>query len=241
MDTQHAAPFPQLRTAYLRAIAEVWRKPTYLATLAAEASKPRGVLPLLEADKDWPFKFPFDVKFVISGGQTRPQWAPVGTSGWFGFGDEFVIYLPEKPDAQEADVLARYCTEFPSLLGTATVPNVEPPPDFAEFGVVTSRILALAWADTGFRSQLYAATDARTLVQGAMDYLVPWNFTLQFKEYKSPGGRTSAHLLSTAYWKQEFPYSQITVFCPQSPPVGVEAIALAAYNDTGGQYPFTCA
>ena len=38
-----------------------------------------------------------------------------------------------------------------------------------------------------------------------------------------------------------FPFSQVIVNLPLRPDdVGVEAIALAAYNDTGAQYPFTC-
>lgn len=265
LSSSNVAPFPQLRAAYLRAIARAWRDPAYQERLVhASRTLPLGALPMLEFDFN--FQFPFEVKFAISDMQGhRPQWMPVGTRGWFGIADRFDVYLPEKPATvdEQAAVLARYCAEFPSLLGASrrryecednggherkkvkrarpakqddqhlVHPEVEAPADFAEFGVVTARIIALAWSDSDFADRLFATPDARQIVQNSMDYMVPWNFQLKFHRVEGPSND------GDDYWL-EFPCSAITVFLPETPEVDVEAIALAAYNDTGSQYPFTC-
>lgn len=265
LSSSNVAPFPQLRAAYLRAIARAWRDPEYLQRLVnASNTLPLGALPLLELDFN--FQFPFEIKFAISDQQgRRPVWTPVGTRGWFGIADRFDVYLPDKPASadEQAAVLARYCAEFPSLLGASRRrfecedsgghqrkkikpvvarsrddehlihPEVEAPTDFAEFGVITARLIALAWSDPVFAERLFTTPDARQLVQNAMDYMVPWNFQLKFHRVEGPSCD------SDDYWL-EFPCSAITVFMPMTPDADVEAIALAAYNDTGAQYPFTC-
>jgi ribosomally synthesized peptide (two-chain TOMM family) len=236
-DVIDGAPFPALRAAYMRAIARAWRDPAYAEALSQAAKEePKGSLGLLE--RDYNFQFPFDVTFNVDvDEQRRPRWRPVGTRGWYGFMDRFQVCLPAKPKdaATEAAVLARYCAEFPSLLGVGKDGTVAPP-DFANFGVITARVLALAWNDRAFHEKLYAADDARELVQGAMNCVVPWNFQLKFEEKK--GASSDAD----AYWRPEsFPRSVITVYLPMRPDgMGAEAIALAAYNDSGGTYPFTC-
>lgn len=238
--SNHAAPFPRLRTAYLRATARAWREPDYEKRLfEVSRDNPRGALPMLE--EEYNFRFPFLVKFAIEGGERRPVYRPIGTSSWFGFGDEFKIPLPEQPEdpADQATALALYCQNFPSLLGAATDGVSEAPPDFAEFGVITARLLALAWKDEAFKRRLFAAEDARDLVQGAMNYIVQWNFRLKFYETgirarPMPEGRKEAF--------EKLPYSTIVVYLPRRPEQSdIEAVALAAYNDTGSQYPFTCA
>ncbi|HEU4539172.1 MAG TPA: BMA_0021/BMA_0022 family TOMM bacteriocin [Polyangiaceae bacterium] len=237
MSSNHEAPFPLLRGAYMRAIARAWRDDAYFRQLLhASRTDQRGALPMLE--REYNFTFPFDVKFAIVDTQ-RPQWRPIGTGGWFGFADRFDIALPAKPrdPALGASVLARYCDEFPSLLGKATDvgPYAEAPRDFAEFGVITSRLIALTWLEPSFAQQLFAADDGRALVQDALDFVVTWNFTIKFTE--APGDSSD----DDAYWRA-FPRSAITVHLPGTPPrVEVEPVALAEYNDTGGQYPFTCA
>lgn len=227
------APFPALRAGYLRAVARAWNDDTYLRELlAASATEPRGALHKLE--RDFNFNFPYNVKFVISD-NPRPIWHPVGTSGWYGFLDQFTIWLPNRPARSEdrTAVLARYSAEFPSMLGkglyAATVPE-----DFAEFGVVTSRLIALAWSDQRFADNLYKhRNDAARTIQDAMDYMVPWNFLLKFNPVPGESSDTDE------YWNK-FPPTEILVHMPQRPDLEVQPIALAAYNNTGGQYPFTC-
>ena len=238
--SDNAAPFPRLRAAYLRAIARAWHDPDYEQLLFAESrNNPRGALPMLE--REYHFVFPFRIKFAIGDGNHRPIYMPIGTSSWFGFGDQFEIPLPRRP-ANEADyaaALALYCQHFPSLLGESIDRVSVAPPDFSDFGVITARILALAWRNEVFRRQLFTVDDARDLVQGAMDYIVQWNFRLKFHE-------TEMHASPKPEdwgpdFLERFPYSTITVFLPRRPePVDVEAVALAAYNGSGSQYPFTC-
>ena len=234
--SDNGAPFPGLRSAYLRAIARAWRENEYKELLIEKSKskrEKRGVLPMLE--KDFGFTFPFDVKFAIVADRGKtPKWKPGPTGGWFGFADEFKLYLPEKPDPDNfGRVLARYCAEFPSLLGKSTHEFRVAPPDFAAFGVITSRVLALTWDQPKWGGKLFRSRDARGLVQGALDTVVPWNFALKFVLQQG----TSSD--SDRYWKK-FPRSEITVNLPESPGPDVEAIALVSYNDTGSQYPFTC-
>lgn len=244
MAESNHAPFPHLRAAYLRAIAECWQNPAFLAELTARSEdSPRGVLPFLE--QRYNFRFPFDVSFKISD-KRRPIYRPVGTTGWFGFGDEFQVYLPGPPQdlkREGAAVLARYCAEFPSLLGAGIGSGVEAPTDFANFGIVTCRVLAMTWHDPTFSAALFQAADARQLIQDSMNWIVPWNFFIKFQQVE---GSSSD---SNQYW-QNFPRSIITVHMPQPPNAesircgevegSVEPVALAAYNGTGAQYPFTC-
>lgn len=240
--SDNQAPFPRLRAAYLRSIAEVWSDPAFLDVLVEESnSNPRGVLPFWE--ERYHFEFPFNVTFKVSKNK-RPLYRPIGTTGWFGYGDEFVVYLPALPRdlGESAAVLARYCAEFPSLLGQGLAGAVAPA-DFSNFGIITCRVLALAWHNVAFRRALYQAEDARQLIQDTMNYIVPWNFFIKFIE---ASGDSSTR---DEYW-QKFPRSVITVHAPMKPDKEsihrnevdhtVEAVALAAYNGTGAQYPFTC-
>lgn len=231
--TDNSAPFPRLRTAYLRAIARAWHDPRYLEQLLQESAGPRGVLPMLE--QEYGFVFPFNVRLILST-KRQPIWGPNYTTGWYGFGDEFKLYLPASPSRVEerAAVAMQYYAEFPSLLGAATDPFTVAPDDFGAFGSITVRILALTWESELFRTALYTSNDSRVQIQDAMDYMVPWNFSLVIRE--APGASST----SPAYWR-DFPRSEITLHIPMRPEtLAVEAAALAAYNDTGSQYPFSC-
>jgi ribosomally synthesized peptide (two-chain TOMM family) len=206
---------------------------------------PRGVLPLLEVLYN--FKFPYNVEFAVRF-NPRPKWRPNEMLGWYGGGDEFLIYLPLKPstddlrelgekcdfglDATLADALALYCERFPSLLGKATDGKSLAPEDFANFGVMTSRLLAMTWYDQEFANDLFQDDDARDRVQKSLNIVIPWNFRLKFLPRPWP-----------QFMSKASPYNKIAVYIPQRPDDDEEndwAIALARYNDTGPQYPFTC-
>ncbi len=259
MTCNSEAPFPQLRAAYLRAIARSWQDPTYEKKLLEAAARPRGALDLLE--EDFGFRFPFAVRFEVDV-QKRPIWKPLTSRGWVGYEDEFTVYLPQRPRevADRAAMLARYLQEFPTLLGNPMAnpsaaagaatdveaatgllgADAEVPSSFAEFGVITGRLLALAWTDPAFAERLFDGSDARGLIQDVMDYMVPWNFQLRFRLVNEPVSGDED------YWKR-FPRNRIRVHLPKPPQahgeladVELQPIALAAYNDTGDQYPFTC-
>ena len=245
--SNNAAPFPQLRAGYLRAIARAWRDPVYMQELFRLSATPEGVLPLLQ--QEFGFTFTFKVKLEDRpAAPDQPRYEPIGTTGWFGFADEFNVPLPKQPaPADELAALALYCQMFPSLLGVPTDGVSEAPPDFAAFGVVTARVLALAWRDPKFRATLLASEDARELVQGAMNYVVEWNFRLKFREvnvvaspkiadWVVPAGVNKIGIVDQSDMR-----SIITLYFPICPlPESVQACALGAYNATGSQYPFTC-
>lgn len=257
--TSSAAPFPRLRTAYLRAIARAWREPDYLAELVKKSKEESdGVLHLLE--KEYNFDFPFNVKFAISVDPPRPSWRPNESIGWLAHKDEISIILPRSPAAADkgkgelADALALYCEWFPSMLGPPKDGVTQPPDDFAEFGVITARLLAIAWNDKSFADDLAAPDDARGLVQASMGIIVHWNFKLKFsflewdefwKDVLPPAGQPRNSIPARVVLPARVtipPRVAITVNMPQEPPErAIWPIALAAYNDTGPQYPFTCA
>lgn len=269
-----SSPFPRLRTGYMRAIAKAWRDPSFQKVLlnppAPEDldSKPPydyGALSLLE--ELYGFSFPFNVKFVVSTqpvdaddpSSGQPQFRQYGVPGWFAHGDEIEIALPDRPviphptlDTPKlfADALALYCEGFPSMLGIPRDGVSEPPDDFAEFGVVTARLLAMAWNDGAFKSKLVNAQDARGLVQASIGILVHWNFKITFKFYPWEDFWEGILDNTTEGLKQpQFlppgmrpPRVKITVHLPLQPTdAAIWPVALAMYNDTGPQYPFTCA
>jgi ribosomally synthesized peptide (two-chain TOMM family) len=246
-----AAPFPQLRSAYLRAIARSWRDPAYInrLLLAKKTLPQRGALALLE--EDYKFKFPFHVRMLIDV-KKRPVFRPNDVCGWYGYADEFKLALPARPARKEmeASVLARYYQEFPTLLGKGDINLLVPeaargkidmsvglplPDSFGAFGLVIGQVIALVWRDKRFARQLLdpELEDARPLVEDATDSLVPWNFNLRFE---LAGGKSTDQ---DDYWAS-FPRTTVTLNLPEKPDLDVEAVALAAYNATGGQYPFSC-
>jgi hypothetical protein len=251
-----------LRAAWLRFIARVWNdkgKTGLLDKLIADShDHPRGALPYLEETFNFIFPFPH-VKLEITK-QNQPRWQPIGTRGWFGFADEFEISLPAKPrePEYEAELLAEYMQVFPTMLGRGMI-GIEAPDEFASFGLTTGRVFALTWSDQKFHDALFAADDARQLVQDAMDVVVPWNFKVKFREHavatapphlenaqppapsEGPLGLVLDGFLSTLHFDVEkLPFTMIRLNMPEQPEGAQRAIALAAYNDTGDQYPFTC-
>lgn len=233
MDTYNAAPFPKLRYAYLRAVARAWRDHKYYLRLLTESDKPRGALELLELE--YRFRFPFNVKLMFED-SGRPFWDH-SISNWRGSADTFVIYLPRRPDSpgEYASVLARYSAEFPSLLGAAYSDTAEEavPPDFADFTVMLVKLIAMLWTDPELELPV-GCDDYRNFLQDNMDYSVPWTFRLQLLWVPGPSST------SDDYWLQ-FPRTTIKLHVPQKPEeIMIEPIALATYNASGSQYPFSC-
>jgi ribosomally synthesized peptide (two-chain TOMM family) len=236
----YSNPFPELRAAYLRSIARAWRDPEFYKRLIDSKDEKEGALAILR--REFGMEFPWAVKLVIAAGDPGPAWQPGNTRGWIGTEDAFTLYLPveDKPPANPAELLARYYQERPSPLGRQAKGVAEDwiPSAFAEFGAVTIRALALAWNDATFKELLLSANGkpraANKTFQDYLDYHIPWNFSVYFKAHAYP--KTDED------W-EAFPPNEIKLVLPQRPggrdPM-VEAVALAAYNGTGPQYPFTC-
>ncbi len=230
-----SAPFSDLRTSYLQAIARAWSDRTFYELLQkASVHFPRGVLDVLESE--YGVKFPFDrlkLTIKVDSGLT---WNTQYPYDWFGARtDRMLVTLPPKPtDRSEGAWLAAYCAEYPSPLGRCSTSGLDAPDDFVWFGTVIGRLIALTWKREDVEQALTTQyqDDARGYVQNILGIMIPWNFKVQFKVEKDwhPGSHT--------------PYmTEIRLNFPQKPPAdecGEEAFALATYNGSGGQYPFTC-
>jgi ribosomally synthesized peptide (two-chain TOMM family) len=101
-----------------------------------------------------------------------------------------------------------------------------------EFQEVYLRAIALAWRDDSFKQAL--ETDAALALQQFFGYKLPWNINLTVSS-PPPGHGWSA---TGQCW--ELPPNSMTFGLPQRPDIEEEAIALAAYNDAGPCYLFTC-
>jgi ribosomally synthesized peptide (two-chain TOMM family) len=238
----YSNPFPELRSGYLRAIARAWRDEKFRQALFDSKSEKYGALGILK--QEFGTNFPYKIKLVIAQGSPGPTYMPQGTRGWIGVEDGFTIYIPceDKPPAHAADVLARYYQERPTPLGrpdgdigTEAIPSA-----FAQFGGMTMRAVALTWEDAEFRRKLIdhgapgKRRTANEVFEDYLDYQIPWNFGMCFKAQPYPQ--------SDKDW-EDFPINEIELILPQRPKQHdgvVEAVALAAYNGTGPQYPFTC-
>lgn len=238
----YSNPFPGLRSAYLRAIARAWRDDEFQKRLVDSQTEKYGALDLLK--EEFGAHFPWRVKLVIATDEPRPVWMPAGTRGWIGTQDSFTLYIPVEDQAPRhpADVLARYYQERPTPLGRAEgdVSSEGVPSDFAEFGAMTMRAVALAWEDAEFRERLLERTASgkpravNQTFQDYLDYQIPWNFSIHFTAQTYPKNDDEWHA---------FPPNEIKLILPQRPQSDsavIEAVALAAYNGTGPQYPFTC-
>ena len=248
------APFTNLRYAYIRAIAHAWITDTVddLVNLGA------STLQHLESTYGFDFPFRVDLRLRHDEGpnwsecdnQWKWRWPPLPTSPPCEGGpseDEYTIWLPKTPSPNGGDnvqILADYCHEFPSMLGKSTVPNAQTPDDFTEFGLITVRLIAKTWSDPNFSIALFGTSrtpeQMTQLINNfnlALDhpsYKCPWAFNMRFEQYD-----TAMNPSSPDYWTS-YPRTRITLAFPHKPDQDVLPVALAAYNATGRQYPFSC-
>lgn len=250
-------PFPHLRSAYLKFIAATWAirdregEKAYRARLENLVARDGGILPILR--NEYGLNFTWQVCLKIATGEAQPEWDSQREM-WVGTEDAFTIYIPSAPRPEvQAQLLANYYMLRPTILGSGGADSsteqqdpeqvrrhsqnegapADPIPDsFTEFGIVTMRAIARAWQNEKFRKLLTGhgkdlPVDARECLQAYMDYMVPWNFKLYFKECGDD--------------LERLPPNEITLYFPDKPEdPRIEATALAAYNGTGPQYPFTC-
>ncbi|NHZ89912.1 hypothetical protein F2P45_12940 [Massilia sp. CCM 8733] len=100
------------------------------------------------------------------------------------------------------------------------------------FQEVYMRAIALSWHDHEFKQALLA--DPLLALQRYFGYKCPWNIALAIREAPPGSGWDSA----ARTWN--LPKNSMTFGVPQQPRVEEEAIALAAYNDAGATYLFSC-
>ena len=101
-----------------------------------------------------------------------------------------------------------------------------------EFQEVYTRAVALSWRDEAFKEALLA--DPLYALQAYLHYRCPWN--IEVKVNAAPAGRGWQSASSS--WN--LPRNSMTFGLPNRPKVEEESIALAAYNDAGPTYLFSC-
>lgn len=136
--------------------------------------------------------------------------------------------------------------------GTKTAPlrisSREPPRDgffpnhlsFLDFEVVLNSIMARAWENENFADMIVTKEHVGKAMDLIRGYKSPWKLHLMIRDdvhatWHDGGGdpRRSA-------WKDTTPH-ELTLNLPAAPKVGRDqTIALAAYNATGAEFPFTC-
>jgi ribosomally synthesized peptide (two-chain TOMM family) len=101
-----------------------------------------------------------------------------------------------------------------------------------EFQEVYLRAIALAWRDETFKEALQ--TDALLALQHYFAYKCPWSINL---EVVSPGAEYGWDSQKKCW---NLPRNGMTFGVPVKPQLDEECIALAAYNDAGPTYLFSC-
>lgn len=172
----------------------------------------------------------------------------------------FKGFLSEKKD-EYSRALSAYYEQRPTLLGQLKDkesqldrvssgnpgnPGVVDFGEFLTFGAVTLRAMAIAWNNEPFRTAL--TSDAATALQGWTDYNSPWNFQIKIvdcsKYVKLIVPTDSGKLIPAdqRYWNLDSASAknEIGMFLPRKPEIDAQPLALIAYNNTGGAYPFTC-
>lgn len=102
-----------------------------------------------------------------------------------------------------------------------------------EFQEVYLRAVALSWTDEDFKKELIH--DANMALQKYFAYKCPWTVNLSVDEPKDSNYGWNSDLKS---WN--LPKNSIGIGIPVKPDKDSQAVALAAYNDAGPTYLFTC-
>jgi ribosomally synthesized peptide (two-chain TOMM family) len=118
---------------------------------------------------------------------------------------------------------------------------------FYEFGVALLSIIAKAWENEAFVTLIQNPDNFQETLQYVHGYKPPWQLSIQIKDDENAQwcDRTPADTSSS---KEVQPSRWINLRCPElrlalpHKPQRLEdwPAALAAYNATGAQYPFTC-
>lgn len=103
-----------------------------------------------------------------------------------------------------------------------------------KFQEVYLRAIALAWSDDTFKKQLLE--NAEKTFQDYFGYICPWNVALSVVEpYPTGSYKWNSDLMC---WN--LPKNSIGIGIPKKPDEDNQPVALAAYNDAGPTYLFTC-
>ncbi len=112
---------------------------------------------------------------------------------------------------------------------------------FMDFEVVVIAAMAKAWENAAFAQLLDA--DFNLALTTIRDYTEPWKLILKVKN--DPTARWSAATVGQggkvvpSKW-ETLSAHKLTLNLPCEPVIKDQSVALAAYNSTGAQFPFTC-
>jgi ribosomally synthesized peptide (two-chain TOMM family) len=257
------------RTAYLRLLAKAWANEKFRGQIARpdgvrtnSAEHKQHIKDLAESFRKHGFSVDRweGLEFELS--NRGPDWDPAKTVGWHGNGfSKITLRLPLDPPegagpAEQAQALADYYQMRPTMfgqlvdvgLGGAAAAGRGPDyglgnwEDFLLFGGVTLRAIALAWQDEAFRDAL--DRNALNALQGWLNYAPQWNLEIDVQDAPRSGWMPTEDPELPQWLLTE--KNLVTLDLP-NPPVDADGqlqpvapIALAAYNNTGELYPFTC-
>ncbi|MDI1443051.1 BMA_0021/BMA_0022 family TOMM bacteriocin [Polyangium sp. 6x1] len=115
--------------------------------------------------------------------------------------------------------------------------------EFSAFNVVLLSALAKAWKNPGFKQTLQI--DCAAALHTIRDYKMPWNLTIGIlddaaAQWTPPNASASPPSQGQSYWTFS-KLNKLTLYLPTKPSnADAEPVALATYNATGAEYPFTC-
>ncbi|WP_437998961.1 BMA_0021/BMA_0022 family TOMM bacteriocin [Sorangium sp. So ce185] len=114
---------------------------------------------------------------------------------------------------------------------------------FEAFKVVLLAAIAKAWASEDFKQMLLI--DCAAALRTIRGYRLPWNMNIcvmndDGAQWIKPDASSDPPSKGQSYWTFSRPHA-LTLYLPTAPSdENAEPVALAVYNATGAEYPFTC-
>ena len=122
------------------------------------------------------------------------------------------------------------------------VPNRD---SFLNLGVALLSLMAKSWVNAAFRALVDNNTDS--MLETIRGYKPPWQLTIKIDDDREARWRAGHEQQKdgVATWIpgswSRLKKNELTLHLPKAPEAGRDqVIALAAYNTTGAEYPFTC-
>jgi ribosomally synthesized peptide (two-chain TOMM family) len=242
----------QFRLAYLKAIAKAWNDAAFFKKMISD---PDGWKCLGSPKVHWNLELRF-AEDTLPGNGYRPSL----TGGWVGPDAVMTLRLPNAPaEEQQSLALAAYYAEMSTPFGKAFKGRQDLAATFEAvdggnggdgsdgsdgdglghsndafvLGGVILRALALSWSSDEFRQQFFQG-DALVALENWVGYNFPWNMQIKAKLDEELEWQAGSERWSRA------PRNQLTLYVPNKPQTQHQAVALAAYNETGNAYPLTC-
>ncbi|HKO48751.1 MAG TPA: BMA_0021/BMA_0022 family TOMM bacteriocin [Polyangiaceae bacterium] len=108
---------------------------------------------------------------------------------------------------------------------------------FANFEVALVSAMAAAWVNPNFAKALQ--NNPIAILRTIRKYSPPWNMIISIENDEAASYVADARNPGQGTWEHLSPHS-LELCLPAAPKHSEQAIALAAYNATGAEYPFTC-